>query len=279
MSSGVAAAAENWLDNYIHHVSSRPALSAEDEHWLVSRLHGADRNAMIEKLVSAHLRFVVNIARDYLKYRQPLADLIAEGNVGLIEAVRQFDPKAGQRLLSSAGHWINASIAEFVLNNWSIVNPGLTKEQRRLFNRLRRFKPGIERLSADAVNAAAATLGVRREDIVRLEERLGGADAALGDGTGGIRHRDLLGAREPAGDDGIVEVEEAQWHEFSEHALQDALEVMDQRARDIVRRRWLLAGRKPRLKELASEYRLTGERVRQIEERAFDAIRDRLLSR
>jgi RNA polymerase sigma-32 factor len=263
-----------WLDEYIHRVVEIPQLSHQEEKRQVRLLHGEAHAMAVRILVLSHLRFVVNVARDYLRYGQPFQDLIQEGNVGLIKAVNCFSPKGGERLLSFAIYWINAEISGFVLDNWRIADSLISKEQRRLFVRMRRFKRGTARLTPLEVRAAATYLRVRPEDIVRLEERLGNGDIPFIAGAAGVRHRDLLDSGTGGDGDDISGVEDAQWSQRRINRMLQALTALDDRARDIVSRRWLNAGRKMRLHDLAHEYHVSGERIRQIQDQAFETLRD-----
>jgi RNA polymerase sigma-32 factor len=272
----VDAAAQSWLDEYVRQVGEIPLLSQQEEQEQVQLLHGAGRAAAVQRLVLSNLRFVVNVARDYLKYGQAFVDLIQEGNVALINAVNCFNPKTGERLRSFAMHWINGGIGQFVLENWRIADIGITKEQCRLFVRMRRFKPGTTMLTPAEISAAAVYLRVPQEEIIRLEERLGEPDIPYAKGTRGIRHRDLWDGAGVGHGDEIAFVEEAQFSRGRIQRLLHALSTLDDRAQDIVKRRWLNEERKERLHELAQEYRVSGERVRQIQGQAFDTIRDLL---
>jgi len=276
MSGAAGAPPGTWLDQYIRRVGEIPLLSHQEERRQVRLLHGeAEAHAMAARiLVLSHLRFVVNVARDYLKYGQPFEDLIQEGNIGLIKAVDRFSPKGGERLLSFAIYWINAEISGFVLNNWRIADAGISKEQRRLFARMRRFKRGTARLTPVEVKLAAAHLRIRQEDILRLEERLGNGDIPFAAGAEGVRHHELLDSGASSDGDGISCVEDAQWSQRRINRMLRALTVLDGRAQDIVRRRWLNTGRRMRLHDLAHEYRVSGERIRQIQDQAFETIRE-----
>ncbi len=274
MPGAAGAPPGSWLDDYVRRVGEIPLLSPQEEQRQVHLLRGEAHAMAVKILVLSHLRFVVNVARDYLRYGQPFQDLIQEGNIGLIKAVSCFNPKGGERLLSFAIYWINAEISGFVLDNWRMAESGISKEQRRLFVRMRRFKRSIARLTPVEVKAAAVYLRVRQEDILRLEERLGNGDIPFDAGAEGVRHRDLLDSGTSGDGDGISEVEDTQWCQRRVNRLLQALAVLDDRARDIVSRRWLNAGRKMRLHDLAHEYRVSGERIRQIQDQAFETLRD-----
>lgn len=269
--------ASSGLEAYVQSVESIPPLDPEEEFRLLQQLHGEGRDEAIQILVSHHLRLVIAIACDYLRYQQPFSDLIEEGNLALLKAVSQFDPESGERLVSALSYHISTAISEFVLNNWSIVKPGITKEQCRLFTRMRTLRRGSRKMAPVEIKAVAARLGVRQDDIARLEERLGGTDIPFGAGADGVRHRDLADSCGGTVDDeALLSVEEAQWTQRSERQLHQALALLDERAKDIVERRWLNHKKKARLKDLASEYHVSGERIRQIQQQAFDTIREHM---
>jgi RNA polymerase sigma-32 factor len=269
--------ASSGLEGYIQTVENIVPFEADEELRQLERLQGEGRAEAIRLLVLHHLRLVVAIACDYLRYQQPFSDLIEEGNMALIRAVSQFDPQSGERLVSALGYQISTAISEFVLNNWSIVRPGVTKEQCRLFTRMRTLRRGARKMTAIEIKAVAARLGVRQDDVLRLEERLSAVDIPFGAGAEGVRHRDLADSCGGTVDDeALLSVEEAQWTQRSERQLRQALAQLDERAKDIVERRWLNSKKKARLKDLASEYHVSGERIRQIQQQAFDTIREHL---
>jgi len=262
------------LDAYRTAVNSVPMLSAEEERELARRYREEHDLEAAWRLVMSHLRFVVRVARGYEGYGLPIADLIQEGNVGLMKAVKRFDPSLGVRLVSFAVHWIRAEIHEFILRNWRIVKVATTKAQRKLFFNLRAAKRRLGWLSHDEVREVAEDLGVRTEDVLEMEKRLSAHDAAFD----GALEGDEEGPKSPA--EGLADtryepgaaLEEAEWGEFAGQRLARALETLDARARDIVTRRWL---REPRakLRELAAEYGVSAERIRQIEAEALRRLR------
>ena len=221
----------------------------------------------------SNLRFVVHIARGYMGYGLPLGDLVQEGNVGLMKAVKRFDPDVGVRLISFAVHWIKAEIHEYILKNWRIVKIATTKAQRKLFFNLRSAKQRLGWMNRSEVEAIAADLKVKPEEVEQMEARLGGADVSFSitpaDGEEGYVPEDWLADHR----DEFAEMEEAEYQEQQEDRLRSALTGLDERARDIVYRRWLNEGEKAGLQELADKYGISAERVRQIESAAMKKLR------
>lgn len=263
------------LDAYLRTVNSIPMLEAEDERQLAVRLHQHDDLGAARQLILAHLRFVVHVARGYQGYGLPLADLIQEGNVGLMKAVKRFDPEVGVRLVSFAVHWIKAEIHEFILKNWRIVKVATTKAQRKLFFNLRKSKKRLGWFSHDEVQTVADELGVSTRDVLEMESRLSGHDMAF-DGPQDESDEDRTFA--PAGylpdpnADPAVQLEAADWETQHEERLAAALRTLDERSADILRRRWL-AEPKSTLQELADEYQVSAERIRQLENNAIKKLR------
>ncbi|MDX1561926.1 MAG: RNA polymerase sigma factor RpoH [Gammaproteobacteria bacterium] len=261
------------LDHYIQQVNAIPVLSAEEEQALATRLQEDNDLEAARKLVLAHLRFVVHIARGYTGYGLPLGDLIQEGNVGLMKAVRRFDPTVGVRLVSFAVHWIRAEIHEFVLKNWRLVKVATTKAQRKLFFNLRKAKEHLGWLSADETEAIANDLGVSTRDVTEMERRMGGYDISFDpiatDDDDDYSPSNYLPS---PSDDPATMVEQADWETTNQTNLDDALETLDERSRDILERRWL-ADDKTTLHELADEYGVSAERIRQIEAAAIKKLR------
>ncbi len=263
-------------EHYIQAVGRIPTLSAEEEKALAERYREAGDVEPARWLVLAHLRFVVHIARGYSGYGLPLADLIQEGNIGLMKAVKRFDPEVGVRLVSFAVHWIRAEIHEFILRNWRIVKVATTKSQRKLFFNLRGSKKRLGWLNRSEVEAVANDLGVKPETVVEMESRLSGQDVTFDPGPNAGDDDD--GPRAPAlylrngGLDPAVEAESDDWNGLQKQALSSALGALDERSRDIVRRRWL-AGPKITLQELADEYGVSAERIRQLEKNAMKKLR------
>ncbi|HEX6997544.1 MAG TPA: RNA polymerase sigma factor RpoH [Gammaproteobacteria bacterium] len=261
------------LDRYIQAVNSIPMLSAEEERELATRLRETGDLDAARKLVLAHLRFVVHIARGYVGYGLQLADLIQEGNVGLMKAVKRFDPNVGVRLVSFAVHWIRAEIHEFVLRNWRVVKIATTKAQRKLFFNLRKAKKHLGWLSHDEAQAVARDLGVSAREVTEMEKRLAGHDVSFDPDP--AEEDDVFApvAYLPSpGSDPAQLIENDDWESDAHERLGEALEKLDQRSRDILVRRWL-AERKATLHELAAEYGVSAERIRQIEANAINKLK------
>ncbi len=263
------------LETYIQTVNSFPLLSVERERELARRYHGAGDLEAARELVLAHLRVVVAISRGYLGYGLPQADLIQEGNIGLMKAVKRFDPERGVRLVSFAVHWIRAEIHEFVLRNWRIVKIATTKAQRKLFFNLRSLKSGLASLGVEEAKSVARQLGVKPEEVVEMETRLAGRDIAL----------------EPVGDDeeeafapiSYLVAEDAEPGRLLEHeqtarlrgeGLERALASLDPRSRRIIEARWLREKESATLHDLAAEFGVSAERIRQIESKAMARMKN-----
>ena len=263
------------LQGYLRAVQAFPFLTADEERDLAVRFRRDDDLDAAWQLVTSHLRYVAKIARGYRGYGLPQEDLIQEGNIGLMKAVKRFDPGVGVRLVSFAMHWIRAEIHEFVLRNWRIVKVATTKAQRKLFFNLRGAKQRSGALSRAEIDEIADDLAVRPEDVVEMERRLEAHDAAF-DGLVGDDDRAAPAAfiADPASDPSET-VEAEQWTEAATGRLRIALERLDERSRDIVRRRWL-AEPKAKLRELAEEYGISAERVRQVEAQALRELKDGL---
>ena len=262
------------LDAYIDRVSQIPVLSKEDEVALATRFRTeADLDAA-RQLVLSHLRFVVHIARGYLGYGLPMGDLVQEGNVGLMKAVKRFDPAVGVRLVSFAVHWIRAEIHEYVLRNWRLVKVATTKSQRKLFFNLRRMKKNLTWLSEEETKAVARDLGVDVSDVREMEQRLSARDMSF-DPTPESDEQDTYSPAMylPASHaDPAIEVEREEWEEDSSDRLSIALEKLDERSRNILKRRWMTDD-KATLHELADEYGISAERVRQVETNAISKLK------
>lgn len=261
------------LEAYIASVSRIPVLEPEAERALAERLHRHQDLEAAQTLVLSNLRFVVHIARGYQGYGLPLADLIQEGNVGLMKAVKRFDPAVGVRLISFAVHWIKAEIHEFILRNWRIVKIATTKAQRKLFFNLRSAKKRLGWLHAEEVAAVAADLKVKPEEVLQMEYRLGGHDVSFSatpsDGEESYVPEDYLADE----GDAYQLIEEGEWQEAREDRMRKALTALDDRSRDILARRWLADGEKAGLQELGDEYGVSAERIRQIEAAAMKKLR------
>ena len=264
------------LDAYIQLVGSIAVLSKEDEQALSRRFRDEQDLAAARELVMAHLRFVVHIAKGYTGYGLPLNDLIQEGNVGLMKAVKRFDPDYGVRLVSFAVHWIRAEIHEYVLRNWRIVKVATTKAQRKLFFNLRKAKKSLAWLSQDETNAVANDLGVSPDEVTEMERRLSSRDAVF-DPAPEIGDDDHAAFTPAAylpspGADPATLMEDVDWHEDATSRMSDALEELDDRSRHILETRWL-ADEKQTLHELADHYGVSAERIRQIESNAIRKLR------
>jgi RNA polymerase sigma-32 factor len=262
------------LDAYIDRVSQIPVLSKEDEVALAVRFRSeADLDAA-RQLVLSHLRFVVHIARGYLGYGLPMGDLVQEGNVGLMKAVKRFDPTVGVRLVSFAVHWIRAEIHEYVLRNWRLVKVATTKSQRKLFFNLRKMKKNLAWLSEAETAAVARDLGVDVADVREMEQRLSARDMSFDPAPEADEEETYSPAMYlPASNaDPAIEVENEEWEDDSTERLSIALGKLDERSRSILKRRWMTDD-KATLHELADEYGISAERVRQVESNAINKLK------
>lgn len=263
------------LQGYLRAVQAFPFLTADEERELATRFRRDDDLDAAWRLVTSHLRYVAKVARGYRGYGLPEEDLIQEGNVGLMKAVKRFDPDVGVRLVSFAMHWIRAEIHEFVLRNWRIVKVATTKAQRKLFFNLRAAKQRPGALSCAEIGEIAGDLAVRPEDVIEMERRLEAHDAAFDGLVDDESHSaPAVFISDPALDP-AASIEEDDWRESTTGKLQSALANLDERARDIVRRRWLAEPR-AKLRELAQEYAISAERVRQIEAQAMRELKNAL---
>ena len=262
------------IDQYIQSVNRIPLLTEREELDLATRLRDEGDVEAARKLVMSHLRLVVAIARGYLGYGLPHADLIQEGNIGLMKAVKRFDPARGVRLVSFAIHWIKAEIHEYVLKNWRLVKIATTKAQRKLFFNLRSLKQDSGALHGDEIRAVADQLGVKPEEVIEMETRLSGRDIPLeGDSQDeDERFAPIAYLPDPHAEPSEV-LERAQLAHLQDVGLHEALASLDARSQDIVRRRWLTEGDSATLHELAAEYGVSAERIRQIEAKALQKMR------
>ena len=265
------------LDHYIQAANAIPVLSKDEEFELATRLREANDLDAAKRLVLSHLRFVVHVARGYAGYGLQLGDLIQEGNIGLMKAVRRFDPNVGVRLVSFAVHWIRAEIHEFVLRNWRLVRVATTKAQRKLFFNLRRAKKHLGWLSKEETEAVAADLGVTPRDVTEMEQRLSGRDLAFDpspDDEDDFAFAPATYLPSPNSDPAqSIERENAGANDHDR--LTAALAKLDERSRMILSRRWL-AESKATLHELAAEYGVSAERIRQIEANAIGKLKKQL---
>ncbi len=263
-------------DAYIQAVNQIPMLSAEEERELAVAYRDEQDLEAARMMVLSHLRFVVHVARGYSGYGLPLSDLIQEGNIGLMKAVKRFDPDVKVRLVSFAVHWIRAEIHEYILRNWRIVKVATTKAQRKLFFNLRSSKKRLGWLSQDEVAKVAEDLGVKPETVMEMESRLSGHDVAFDPQPEGDDEDTVV--RSPAAylQDGRLDpaasLEQEDWEDHQTQSLQTALAQLDARSRDIVQRRWL-SEQKSTLQELADFYSVSAERVRQLENNALRKLR------
>ena len=263
------------LDSYIQAVGSIPVLSKDDEQTLARRFRDEEDLDAARELVMAHLRFVVHIAKGYTGYGLPLGDLVQEGNVGLMKAVKRFDPEYGVRLVSFAVHWIRAEIHEYVLRNWRIVKVATTKAQRKLFFNLRKAKPTLAWLSHEETKAVADDLGVTPAEVTEMEKRLSSRDAVFDPVPEGSDDDYVFSpaAILPSPDaDPAAAVEADDWNNDATSRMQRALETLDDRSRDILDSRWLTE-KKLTLHDLADRYGVSAERIRQIEANAIKKLR------
>ncbi len=264
------------LDAYVGAVHRIPVLSAEDEQRLARRYRDNEDLDAARELVMSHLRFVVHVARGYSGYGLQLGDLIQEGNIGLMKAVKRFDPEVGVRLVSFAVHWIRAEMHEFILRNWRIVKVATTKAQRKLFFNLRKSKTRLGWLNADEVRAVAQDLNVSEREVLEMESRLSGRD------IGFDAPADEDNEHAPPAPAAYLVAEDEDPSEAYERAdseadqmelLREGLRRLDERSRDIVKRRWLDPDSKVTLQELADEYGVSAERIRQVEANALKKMK------
>ncbi|RWU11297.1 RNA polymerase sigma factor RpoH [Pseudidiomarina gelatinasegens] len=266
------------LEAYISTVNRIPMLSAEEERELATRLQEQDDLESARQLIMSHLRFVVHVARGYSGYGLPQADLIQEGNIGLMKAVRRFDPSVGVRLVSFAVHWIKAEIHEYVLKNWRMVKIATTKAQRKLFFNLRKMKKRLGWFTHEEVSTVAETLGVSTKEVMEMEARMSAHDQAFELSSDDDDAKDG-GTYSPAQyledkrSDLAEEVENEQWESHTQKRLLSAINTLDERSQDIVRARWLDDDNKTTLQELADKYQVSAERVRQLEANAMKKLR------
>ncbi|HCS28299.1 MAG TPA: RNA polymerase sigma factor RpoH [Spongiibacteraceae bacterium] len=267
------------LTAYIQTVSSIPVLSVERERELAEDLFYNQNLEAARELVMSHLRFVAHIARSYSGYGLPLADLVQEGNVGLMKAVKRFDPSKGVRLVSFAVHWIKAEIHEFILRNWRIVKVATTKAQRKLFFNLRGAKKKLAWLTNDEASAVASDLGVEVRDVRQMESRLAAVDVGFdldvddeSPSPAPVQYLEDHSAN-PAS-----LMEAADWESAANEKLGDAMAQLDERSRDILQARWLNEDSKQTLHELADRYGVSAERIRQLEQNAMKKLKASMLA-
>ncbi|MCS2171112.1 RNA polymerase sigma factor RpoH [Scandinavium sp. TWS1a] len=264
------------LESYVRAANAWPMLTADEERALAEKLHYQGDLEAAKTLILSHLRFVVHVARNYSGYGLPQADLIQEGNIGLMKAVRRFNPEVGVRLVSFAVHWIKAEIHEYVLRNWRIVKVATTKAQRKLFFNLRKAKQRLGWFNQDEVEMVARELGVSSKDVREMESRMSAQDMAFDmssdDDSESHSVAPVLYLQDKTSNfaDGI---EDDNWEEQAANKLTHAMEGLDERSQDIIRARWLDEDNKSTLQELADRYGVSAERVRQLEKNAMKKLR------
>lgn len=266
------------FNGYMQAVGAIPILSVEQERDLAEAYFYQQNLEAARQLVLSHLRFVIYLAKSYNGYGLPIADLVQEGNIGLMKAVKRFDPSKGVRLVSFAVHWIKAEMHEFILRNWRIVKVATTKAQRKLFFNLRSAKKNLSWLNQDEAKAIAKDLNVEVHEVERMEGRLYAVDMAFD-----IDDKDDDSYVAPANylEDNRYDparlLESENWEENETNNLYDALEHLDERSRDIIQRRWL-SDKKPTLHELAAQYGVSAERIRQLEKNAMNKVKDLIIA-
>lgn len=269
------------IESYMQSAYSIPMLTAEEEHDLATSLYEENDLQAAQKLIMSHLRFVIHVAKGYSGYGLAHADLVQEGNVGLMKAVKRFNPGVGVRLVSFAVHWIKAEIHEYVLKNWRIVKVATTKAQRKLFFNLRKNKKRLGWFSNDEVNTVAETLGVSTKDVLEMENRMSSHDQAFelssddDDNAGSSSFSPAL-YLEDKQSDLAVEVENTNWENHANNRLSTALVALDERSQDIIKTRWL-AEDKSTLQDLANKYQISAERVRQLEKNALNKLKNTMV--
>ncbi|MTD29092.1 RNA polymerase sigma factor RpoH [Erwinia sorbitola] len=264
------------LDAYIRAANAWPMLTAEEEKALAEQLHYQGDLEAAKTLILSHLRFVVHVARNYSGYGLPQADLIQEGNIGLMKAVRRFNPEVGVRLVSFAVHWIKAEIHEYVLRNWRIVKVATTKAQRKLFFNLRKAKQRLGWFNQEEVEMVARELGVSSKDVLEMESRMAAQDMTFDptpDDEGEGRSMAPMLYLQDKSSDFANGIEEDNWDDHAADKLSDAMQGLDERSQHIIRARWLDDDNKTTLQELANQYGVSAERVRQLEKNAMKKLR------
>jgi RNA polymerase sigma-32 factor len=265
------------IEAYIQAANRVPLLTEQEEGELARRLRDDNDVEAARKLVLSHLRLVISIARGYLGYGLPHADLIQEGNIGLMKAVKRFDPERGVRLVSFAMHWIKAEIHEYILKNWRLVKVATTKAQRKLFFNLRSMKQGLGTLGHEDVKRIAHDLGVKPEEVIEMETRLSGGDISLeaDNDDEDARFAPIAYLAADSSVEPSMMLERKEYDRLQSDGLRDALAALDERSRTIVQRRWLVDEGEDAatLHELAAEYGVSAERIRQIEAKAMQKMR------
>lgn len=260
------------LEAYLHYVNQIPLLTQEEEHDFAVRLQKNNELAAAKSLILPHLRYVARVAKGYLGYGLPLADLIQEGNIGLMKAVRRFNPDMGVRLVTFAMHWIKAEIHEYILRNWRIVKIATTKAQRKLFFNLRNLKKRLGWMTQQEVNDIAKDLKVKPETVREMEMRLSSTDASFDGYDDDDNNFSPAGFLEDMRYNPADQLENADWSSQSSDTIYVALNKLDERSQDIIRTRWLDEN-KLTLQDLADKYQISAERVRQLEKNAMLKLR------
>lgn len=261
------------LEGYIRAANEYPMLSAEEEKDLAERLYYQQDIEAAKALILSHLRFVIHVARGYSGYGLPQADLIQEGNIGLMKAVKRFNPEVGVRLVSFAVHWIKAEIHEYVLRNWRIVKVATTKAQRKLFFNLRKTKQRLGWFNENEVDLVAKELGVSKEDVIEMESRMTGVDVGF-DVSNDDEEDTYVPSMylEDKGSNFAAELENTNYEDQAVEQLSQAMEALDARSQDIIKTRWLDEN-KATLHDLAAKYNISAERVRQLETNALKKLK------
>ncbi len=271
----MALVSQDSLDSYIRSVNSYPMLSADEERDLAERLHYQGEIEAAKGLILSHLRFVVHVARGYSGYGLPMADLVQEGNIGLMKAVKRFNPEVGVRLVSFAVHWIKAEIHEYVLRNWRIVKVATTKAQRKLFFNLRKSKKRLGWFNNGEVETVAKELGVEPAEVREMESRLAAIDSTFelqNDDDENQSYTAPMLYLEDKASDVADNIEQANWQNHTHQRLDLAMQSLDERSQHIVRSRWL-DDNKATLQDLADLYNVSAERIRQLEKNAMKKLK------
>ncbi|TXI46515.1 MAG: RNA polymerase sigma factor RpoH [Methylophilus sp.] len=267
------------LDHYLRTIKQFPVLTAEEEYSYATELKQSGDLEAARALIVSHLRLVASIARGYSGYGLPQSDLIQEGNIGLMKAVKRFDPDRGVRLVSFAMHWIKAEIHEYIVRNWRLVKTATTKAQRKLFFNLRSMKQGFETLSQDDVQRIATELNVKPEEVSEMEYRLNGQEISLDAQVDddGEEVYSPIAFLEDEGPEPSTLLENLQNEHLQTEGLSMALQQLDERSRRVLQARWLTEGNASTLHELAAEFNVSAERIRQIEQKAMQKIKTYML--
>ncbi|MBI4937409.1 MAG: RNA polymerase sigma factor RpoH [Nitrosomonadales bacterium] len=269
------------IEGYIQAVNRFPMLSQQEEFGLATRFRRDNDLEAARELIVSHLRLVVSVARGYAGYGLPQADLIQEGNIGLMKAVKRYDPERGVRLVSFALHWIRAEIHEYILRNWRLVKIATTKAQRKLFFNLRSLKQGLESLKPQEASVIAQQLNVSQNDVLEMEARFNGREVALDTGVNdeeGDSYAPIAYLASSADDEPAATLEHKQLDVLKSAGLAQALANLDERSRRIVEARWLREEAPATLHELAEEFGVSAERIRQIEQKALAKMQGEILS-